>query len=141
MVRLEDRWLTDLQMGDFTTMLLYAIPIMYLDSLRYDQNSIPRRNSDAMRLVVGVLQHFDHPAADVCKVSSLRAMRANLLNMDGFQAMVQDLFDNHMHRPEWSNPSMQLQSSSMENPAGSNELMSWLTGPHDHGRSRPNPPQ
>jgi hypothetical protein len=52
-------------------MLLYAIPIMYLDSLRYDRKCIPRRNVDAMRITMGVLQHFDHPAADVCKVSSL----------------------------------------------------------------------
>lgn len=63
---------TSLQMGDSTTMLLYAIPIIYLDSLRYDRTSIPRRNVDAMRLVAGVLQHFDHPAADVCKVSIWR---------------------------------------------------------------------
>lgn len=59
-----------LQMGDFTTMLLYAIPIIYLDSLRYDRKSIPGRNVDAMRLAIGVLQHFDHPAAEVCKVST-----------------------------------------------------------------------
>lgn len=58
-------------MSDFACMLLYAIPIIYLDSLRYDRMSTPRRNVDAMRLVAGVLQHFDHPAADVCKVSTL----------------------------------------------------------------------
>ncbi|KAI5455159.1 hypothetical protein NCC49_002428 [Naganishia albida] len=110
-------------MSDFASMLLYAIPIIYLDSLRYDRTAIPRRNVDAMRLVAGVLQHFDHPAADVCK------------------AMLQDFFDNHMRRPEWSSPSMQLQNNSMDNPAGSNELLSWLTGPHNHGPPRTNLPQ
>lgn len=127
-------------------MLLYAIPIIYLDSLRYDRKSIPSRNVDAMRVTMGVLQHFDHPAADVCKVSSVlkwpRPITFDLtLSTVILQAMVQDLFDNYMHRPEWSNPSMQLQSSSMNNPAGSNELMSWLTGPYNQGRPRPNAPQ
>jgi hypothetical protein len=57
-----------LQMGDFTTLLLYAVPVLYLDCMRFGRNSIARRNTDALRMALGVLQHFDHPAGDVCQV-------------------------------------------------------------------------
>lgn len=55
-------------MGDFATMLLYAVPIIYLDCMRYERDSIARRNTEALRMALGVLQHFDHPAGDICKV-------------------------------------------------------------------------
>ena len=58
-------------MGDFTTMLLYAVPIIYLDCMRFDRDTILRRNTDALRMALEVLQHFDHPAGDICEVCAL----------------------------------------------------------------------
>lgn len=49
-------------------MLLYAVPIIYLDCMRSERDAVPRRNTDALRMALEVLQHFDHPAGDICEV-------------------------------------------------------------------------
>ena len=55
-------------MGDFTTMLLYAVPIIYLDCMRFERDAVSIRNTDTLRMALEVLQHFDHPAGDICEV-------------------------------------------------------------------------
>lgn len=58
-----------LQLSLSAILLLYAISIIYMDILRMPQEEAIATYSSVVRTVANILDHYDHPAANVAQVS------------------------------------------------------------------------